>query len=116
MIDALYNIYDKDVASKTLYSATAWTTKDIKPDNSLGLRLLTDADRANDTTLKAPTSTNGWYYEFKNCVTGSGKCNVYTKLKTEKVFGTPVVLNKKSYLLLHLMRVKMVWRAIVGQA
>lgn len=94
--DAMYNIYDKDVARKDLYSATSWNTKDIKADNSLGLRLITDADRKDDATLKAPFGTQGWYYEFKNCLTGKGACNTYTK-QTEKVFGTPVVLNKKMF-------------------
>lgn len=94
--DAMYNIYDKDVARKDLYSATSWNTKDIKADNSLGLRLITNEDRKNDSNIKAPVGSHGWYYEFTNCLTGKGACNTYTK-QTEKVFGTPVVLNKKMF-------------------
>lgn len=94
--DAIYNIYDKDVARKDLYSATSLTTKDLLADNSSGLRLITDDDRKDDTTLKAPASSNGWYYQFTKCVTGHGKCDSYTK-QTEKVFGTPVALNKKLF-------------------
>lgn len=94
--DAIYNIYDKDVVSKDLYTIGSSLTKDIKPDNSVGLRLITDADRKDDTTLKARFSTNGWYYEFTNCITGKGACNTYTK-QTEKVFGTPIALNNKLF-------------------
>ena len=94
--DAIYNIYDKDVARKDLYSATSWSTQNIKPDNSTGLLLLTDNERKNDSTIKAPASSKGWYYEFTKCVTGKGACNSYTK-QTEKVFGTPIVLNKKLF-------------------
>lgn len=94
--DAMYNIYDKDVARKDLYSATSWNTKDIKADNSLGLRLITNEDRKNDSSIKAPVGSHGWYYEFKNCLKGNGDCKTYTK-QTEKVFGTPVVLNKKMF-------------------
>lgn len=94
--DAIYNIYDQDVARKDLYSATSWSTQNIKPDDSTGLLLLTDNERKNDSTIKAPASSKGWYYEFTKCVTGKGACSSYTK-QTEKVFGTPIVLNKKLF-------------------
>lgn len=94
--DAIYNIYDKDVSRKELFSATSWKTKDIKPDNGIGLKKLTDADRKDDSTIKAQPSSNGWFYEFTNCLTGHGKCESYTK-QTEKVFGTPVALNNKLF-------------------
>lgn len=91
--DAIYNIYDKDVARKDIYSADSWNSKDT---SSSSLVKLTDTERKDDTTLKAPYSSNGWYYEFTNCVTGYGKCDSYVQ-QTEKVFGTPVALNKKLF-------------------
>ncbi|MDM1721514.1 hypothetical protein [Acinetobacter towneri] len=91
--DAIYNIYDKDVSRKDLFGATSWLTKDIEVSE---LIKLTDDDRKNDTTIKAPASSDGWYYEFTNCLTGHGDCDDYTK-QTEKVFGTPVALNNKLF-------------------
>lgn len=91
--DAIYNIYDKDVSRKNLFSAISWTTKDLKISELIKLN---DDDRKNDSTIKAPASSNGWYYEFTNCLTGHGDCDDYTK-QTEKVFGTPVALNNKLF-------------------
>lgn len=94
--DAVYNIYDKDVTRKDLYSAASWKTQDVEPDSSTGLVLLTEDDRKNDSNLKAPASSKGWYYEFKKCLAGYGDCKDYEQ-QTEKVFGTPVVLNNKMF-------------------
>lgn len=93
--DAIYNLYDKDVARKDLFSASSWNTKDVT-----GLGLLTEDNRYANTTLIAPYSTNGWYYKFNNCVAGSDgtktDCDKY-KLQSEKVFGTPLAMNYRLY-------------------
>ena len=93
--DAIYNLYDKDVARKDLFTATSWNTKDV---TSLGL--LTEENRYTNTTPIAPYATNGWYYKFDNCVTGSDgtktDCDKY-KLQSEKVFGTPLAMNYRLY-------------------
>ena len=93
--DAIYNLYDKDVARKDLFTTNTWNTKDV---TSLGL--LTEDNRYTNTTLIAPYSTNGWYYKFDNCVTGSDgtktDCDKY-KLQSEKVFGTPLAMNYRLY-------------------
>jgi len=93
--DAIYNIYDKDVARRDLYNATSWNTKDIT-----SLALLSEENRYSNTALVAPFASNGWYYKFDNCVAGSdGKtdsCSGY-KLQSEKVFGTPLAMNYRLY-------------------
>jgi len=93
--DAIYNIYDKDVARKDLYTASSLNTQNIT-----GLALLTEENRYSNTTLIAPYSTNGWYYQFNNCVAGSDgtktDCDKY-KLQSEKVFGTPLAMNYRLY-------------------
>ncbi|MGS0706557.1 pilus assembly protein PilY [Acinetobacter sp. ANC 3781] len=93
--DAIYNIYDKDVARKDLLSATSWYTKDIT-----ALGLITEENRYSNSTIIAPYSTNGWYYKFDNCVAGSDgtktDCDKY-KLQSEKVFGTPLAMNYRLY-------------------
>src|SRR5690606_36327299 len=63
--EAVYNIYDKDVANKNLMSLSTYSTKDIIKGD---LAVITDTDRKDDTTLKAPYATSkGWYYVYKNC-------------------------------------------------
>lgn len=99
--DAIYNIYDKDVARKDLYNYdrvnAPLITKDITIDgSSLSLRLLDNEHRKDNTDYNASASTHGWYYKFKDCVTGHGKCDSY-KQQTEKVFGTPIALNNKLF-------------------
>lgn len=93
--DAVYNLYDKDVARKDLYTASSLNTQNIT-----GLALLTEDNRYSNTTPVAPYSTNGWYYQFNNCVAGSDGtkkgCDDY-KLQSEKVFGTPLVMNYRLY-------------------
>ncbi|WP_291359190.1 pilus assembly protein, partial [Acinetobacter sp. UBA3025] len=78
--DAIFNIYDKDVANRDLYkTGYSYTTRNIRK-NDLGL--ITESDRKNDSDLKAPyTSSNGWYYPFQSF-----------KVQSEKVYGTPVAM------------------------
>lgn len=104
--DAIYNIYDKDVARTDLYNYDSvknpLITKNIKVDHVSGLRLINDDKRKDNTDGKgnilynAPASAHGWYYKFTDCVTGYGKCDSY-KQQTEKVFGTPIALNNKLF-------------------
>lgn len=93
--DAIYNIYDKDVARKDLYSATSYNTQNIT-----SLALLTEDNRYSNTSLVAPYSSNGWSYQFNNCVAGSDgtktDCDKY-KLQSEKVFSTPLAMNYRLY-------------------
>jgi type IV pilus assembly protein PilY1 len=84
--DAVYNIYDKDVTRKDLYSATTFTKTLTKAD----LGEITQDNRNDDTTLVAPYSGNGWYYRFRS--SGSS-----AKLQSAKVFATPIVLNSRMY-------------------
>lgn len=91
--EAVYNIYDKDVANKNLMSLSTYSTKDIIKGD---LAVITDTDRKDDTTLKAPYATSkGWYYEYKNC-SGTAPCSNY-KAQSEKVFGTPIAMNYVLY-------------------
>lgn len=84
--DAVYNIYDKDVARKDLYTATTFTKTLIKAD----LGEITQANRNDDTTLVAPYTGSGWFYRFKS--SGSD-----AKLQSAKVFATPIVLNSRMF-------------------
>lgn len=86
--DAIYNIYDKDVGRKDLYSTNTFNTENITtvPTVTNSLKEITDATRNNNTTLVAPYSTKGWFYRFKS-----------QKLQSEKVMGTPVAMNYKLY-------------------
>jgi len=86
--DAIYNIYDKDVGRKDLYTTNTFNTENITtvPTVTNNLKEITDATRNNNTTLVAPYSTNGWFYRFKS-----------QKLQSEKVMGTPVAMNYKLY-------------------
>ena len=96
--DAIYNIYDKDVASKNLFTAGSSNTQNV---TRATLGKLTESNRYSNTTLVAPYgSKDGWYYEFDNCVAGidgtKKDCDKY-KLQSEKVFGTPLAMNYKLY-------------------
>ncbi|MFW1909992.1 PilC/PilY family type IV pilus protein [Acinetobacter ursingii] len=84
--DAVYNIYDKDVTRKDLYSATTFTKTLAKTD----LGEITQDNRNNSTTLVAPYTKYGWYYRFKS----SGSA---AKLQSAKVFSTPIVLNSRMF-------------------
>lgn len=97
--DAIYNIYDKDVARRDLFNRkTDLNTQNLEKTN---LGEITDLNRFENTTLVAPFSEKGgWYYDFKTCTAGvDGKltnCNNYNK-QSEKVFGTPLAMNYKLY-------------------
>lgn len=96
--DAIYNIYDKDVARKDLYSASSLNSKNIKLTT---LGEITEANRHSNTTLIAPYSgKDGWFYQFTECSAGvngsKDGCSNYKK-QSEKVFGTPLVMNNKLY-------------------
>lgn len=105
--DAVYSIYDKDVARKDLLTATSWNTQDIitlaEVTNTNFIKAaIKDANgKYVSEELVAPfSSTNGWYYKFANCVTSSDGtrtgCSDY-KLQSEKVFGTPLAMNYRLY-------------------
>lgn len=105
--DAVYNIYDKDVARKDLFTATSWNTKDITTlvevtnTNRIKAAIKNAVGKYDYSELVAPfSSTNGWYYKFANCVTSSDGtrtgCSDY-KLQSEKVFGTPLAMNYRLY-------------------
>src|SRR5690606_25405225 len=96
--DAIYNIYDKDVASKNLFTTGSSNTQSVTRTT---LGKLTEANRYSNTNLLAPYgSKDGWYYEFDNCVAGidgtKTDCDKY-KLQSEKVFGTPLAMNYRLY-------------------
>ncbi|MBK0064782.1 MULTISPECIES: pilus assembly protein PilY [unclassified Acinetobacter] len=96
--DAVYNIYDKDVAKKSLFTTGSSNTQNI---TRATLGKLTESNRYSDTTLIAPYGgKDGWYYEFDNCVAGidgtKTGCSDY-KLQSEKVFGTPLAMNYRLY-------------------
>jgi len=82
--DAVYNIYDKDVAAKDLYDSTHV----FKTENLLKSDLgeVTQANRNDNSNLVAPYTAKGWYYRFQS-----------NKLQSAKVFATPVVLNRKLF-------------------
>lgn len=81
--DAIYNVYDKDVADKDLYGSYT-----IKTDSVTKVQMgeVTDTNRNVNTTLVAPYTGKGWFYKFQS-----------DQLQSEKVFGTPVVLNYQLY-------------------
>lgn len=87
--DAIYNVYDKDVARKDLYNtlpttgATALKTSSV---TKAEMGEVTNSNRNSQTTLVAPYSGKGWYYKFQS-----------SKLQSEKVFGTPLALNYQLY-------------------
>ncbi len=96
--DAIYNLYDKDVARRDLYSASSWNTKD-RTRSHLGA--ITENNRHSDTSLVAAYSDkDGWYYDFSTCTAGvdgtKTSCSDYKK-QSEKVFGTPLAMNNRLY-------------------
>lgn len=96
--DAIYSIYDKDVASKSLFTAGSSNTRNVTRST---LGKLTETNRYSNTTLVAPYGgKDGWYYEFDNCVAGidgtKAGCSDY-KLQSEKIFGTPLAMNYRLY-------------------
>lgn len=98
--DAIFNIYDKDVADNQLYSANyVYKTKNFTKAN---LGEITNSNRFNISTPVAPYESNyaGWYYKFSECSQGIAgedtECDTY-KYQSEKVFGIPVVMNHRIY-------------------
>lgn len=97
--DAIYNVYDKDVARRDLFNRTAGlNTQNL---GKLNLGEITESNRFADTTLVAPfAEKGGWFYNFKNCTAGVDgsltTCKDYKK-QSEKVFGTPLAMNYKLY-------------------
>lgn len=96
--DAIYTIYDKDVANKNLFTGSMTYRTLNRTRGDLGQ--VTQSNRGNDTTLVAPYATkDGWYYEMSNCkagTNGSTDCSRY-KVQSEKVFGTPLAMNYRLY-------------------
>ncbi len=84
--DALYNIYDKDVARVDLYTATTLYTQD-KLLSDLG-EITSNNRFANDRIVAPYATTDGWYYRFKG---GS-------KVQNEKLFYSPTVIDYDLYI------------------
>ena len=96
--DAIYNIYDKDVARRNLFTSTTRNTANLTKVN---LGEITDADRFENKDLVASyKEKGGWYYRFQNCTVGvdgtRSNCSDYKK-QSEKVFGKPLAMNYKLY-------------------
>lgn len=97
--DAIYNVYDKDVARPDLFNRT----KGLNTENLKKVHLgeITDDNRFSNINLIARYEIkDGWFYKFQNCTAGvDGKltnCSKYKK-QSEKVFGTPLAMNYKLY-------------------
>lgn len=111
--DAVYNIYDKDVAKVNLLKLVAKsetnpareyllpdadlvtknislqsdTVTTITQESANKLIGLNDTNRFSKASILAPLdATHGWYYKFKSY-----------KLQSEKVFSTPIVINNDLY-------------------
>lgn len=96
--DSIYNVYDKDVARRDLFNrTTALKTQNVVKGD---LGEITDSNRFSNINLIAPYSGKGWFYRFQNCTAGVDgaltNCSSYKK-QSEKVFGTPLVMNYKLY-------------------
>lgn len=94
--DALYTIYDKDVARSDLYTTSTLYTQDTSVGNSntmLAINELTLSNRfqqsaAAMSTLVAPyASSAGWYYKLQGG----------TKIQNEKIFYSPTVIDYDLY-------------------
>lgn len=94
--DALYTIYDKDVARADLYTTTTLYTQDASVGNSLTTSAINEITMSNRfqqsaaqmTTLVAPyASSAGWYYKLPGG----------TKIQHEKIFYTPTVIDYDLY-------------------
>lgn len=98
--DSIYNVYDKDVARRDLFNRAA--TAPLKTESVIKTQLgeITDSNRFSTTNPVAPYSSKGWFYRFQNCTAGVDgaltNCSSYKK-QSEKVFGTPLVMNYKLY-------------------
>ncbi|MCU4640166.1 PilC/PilY family type IV pilus protein [Acinetobacter courvalinii] len=87
--DAVYNVYDKDVAARNLYNSgysyatTTVTTADLDNGN---LGEVKASNRNDNTTLVAPYAKKGWFYRFQS-----------NKLQSAKVFATPIAINNRLF-------------------
>ena len=85
--DATYNIYDKDVARSDLLTTSSYYTKDIGLTGTFALKEIDNTTRfIQNTPIAAYATTGGWFYKFKS-----------NKVQSAKVFGTPLVMNRKMY-------------------
>ncbi|QNX09056.1 pilus assembly protein PilY [Acinetobacter seifertii] len=80
--DAIYNIYDKDVARRDLYTDIALSTEAKNTTAANPLAEVTDTNRFSNKILVAPYSSNGWFYRFKS-----------NKQQSEKIMSIPLVIN-----------------------
>ncbi len=80
--DAIYNIYDKDVARRDLYTDIALNTEAKNTTAANPLAEVTDTNRFSNKILVAPYSSNGWFYRFKS-----------NKQQSEKIMSIPLVIN-----------------------
>lgn len=88
--DAIYTIYDKDVATSSLYNTaqSALITQNLTVGTSTNsTTALTLTDR--NTTIPYATA-GGWYYPFASTSAGA-------KIQDAKVMGDPVAINSNLY-------------------
>lgn len=96
--DSIYNIYDKDVARRDLFTTTNRHTINLTKSN---LGEIKDDNRfSTDQLVASYETTGGWFYRFQNCTVGvdgtKANCSDY-KMQSEKVFGKPLAMNYKLY-------------------
>lgn len=88
--DAIYTIYDKDVATSSLYNTAQ---ADLITQN-LSVGTTTDATTAltktDRNTKVAYAAAGGWYYPFVSSSAGA-------KIQDAKVMGDPVAINNNLY-------------------
>lgn len=84
--DAVYNVYDKDVARSDLLTTNTYKTKDITLTGVGALKEIDNTNRVIQTSSVAPYETSGWFYQFKS-----------NKIQSAKVVGTPSVMNYRMY-------------------
>jgi type IV pilus assembly protein PilY1 len=87
--DAVYNIYDKDVAARNLYNSGysyATTTVTVADLDNGDLGEVKASNRNDNTTLVAPYAKKGWFYRFQS-----------NKLQSAKVFATPIAINNRLF-------------------
>lgn len=79
--DAVYNVYDKDIARADLLTTSSYLTQNIST-----LAEITKTNITSTTTNIAPYTSNGWYFKFKSNL-----------VQSAKVMSTPIVMNYKMY-------------------
>lgn len=84
--DAVYNIYDKDVADRNLYKADFVYQTPITNTNQLGEITNSNWNTYDDGAVALLSATRGWFYQFKS-----------TNIQDAKVFSTPIVLNHRMF-------------------